>query len=160
VKEERIPPLLYVSKPTSEFIDREDIALEPPERVKRPRFHFKYLEGDVTSFLTYERLQASRYQVITLEERREIPTINEKIKTIISEVEREPRLLFSKDLLEELKGYVKVSREEVENIRHTLDALLDEFARKKFGVPMEEKTKKFIKNELVYLILKLREEKT
>jgi len=89
----------------------------------------------------------------------QIDQIDEKFRSVVLEIDINPRLLFSKDLFEELKNYVKVTPNKFRSISNTLDFLLNEFTIEKFGIPMEKITRKFIKNELVYLMLKLREEK-
>ena len=83
----------------------------------------------------------------------------EKIRRIVSEVESAPGTLSERDLLTELQDYAYVTPEEIKDTGNALDSFLDAFTQKKFGVPMEEKTKQFIKNELVYLILRLKKER-
>ncbi|GAJ01292.1 unnamed protein product, partial [marine sediment metagenome] len=83
-----------------------------------------------------------------------------KIRVLVQKIENNPDQLFSMDLFKELKAYVKVNPEEFQDIQNTLGRILDEFTEKKLGIPMEEKTKNFLKNELVYLILKAKEKNT
>lgn len=96
------------------------------------------------------------YRLPEFEKRVGVPTLDEKVRTIVLEIEKSPLKLLSKDLLEELGDYVKDYHPEVEGIRNALSLFLDKFAEKKFGVPMGEKTKKFLLNELIYLVLKLK----
>ncbi len=83
-----------------------------------------------------------------------------KTRVLVQRIENNPDQLFSMDLFKELKAHVKVNPEEFQNISNTLGRILDEFTKEKLGVPMEEKTKNFLKNELVYLILKAKEKNT
>jgi hypothetical protein len=51
-------PLLYVSEPTSQLIDKECLMPEPPEEMRRRTLRFKHLEEDATSYLTDHKLEA------------------------------------------------------------------------------------------------------
>ena len=84
----------------------------------------------------------------------EILSFNEKTKMIISEVEKSPLQFTSRDILDELKDWIKNDKE-IDDIRESLTISLNEFTKKKFGVSIDEETRKFLLNELVYLTLKL-----
>jgi hypothetical protein len=84
---------------------------------------------------------------------------DEKIKTVVAEVESESRSLSKRDLLRELKDYFEVRPEKIKDIEDAFDSVLNDFTKKKYGVPMEEQTKQFLKNELVYLMLMLKEKR-
>jgi len=93
--------------------------------------------------------------VLDFQGEKRISTLDEKINTVISDMEIAPLEFTSRDILDELKDHIE-NYKEIMNVKKSLTATLDDFAERKFGVPMDEETKKFLLNELVYLILKQR----
>jgi|GEM_PF-276681 len=81
--------------------------------------------------------------------------IEEKIKNMVLKIERQPNLLFSKDLFKELLE----DANKAETIKNDLNAILDGFAKSKTGFSLEENTRTFLLNEYIYLVLKAKGKK-
>jgi dihydroorotate dehydrogenase electron transfer subunit len=69
----------------------------------------------------------------------------------------EPTLIYETDLYEVLKRRKESNSDEIAQVRETLHSFLNEYTKRKLGVPMEENTRKYLANELIYLLLTQRE---
>lgn len=76
-----------------------------------------------------------------------------KFAYVLSEIERDPKILSCMDILDQFQDSNLISSEEAQHTRATLFSILDEYARSRFGSVMEEETRKFLANELVYALL-------
>jgi hypothetical protein len=80
--------------------------------------------------------------------------LREISQIVTTEVDSNPRCLFSADLLERLGEFLNVRSKELAESRKMIGSVLEDYSKEKVGEPLEENTKKFLTNELVYLLLK------
>jgi dihydroorotate dehydrogenase electron transfer subunit len=65
----------------------------------------------------------------------------------------EPTIIYDTDLYEVLKRRRESNSDEIAQVKETLHSFLNEYTKRKLGVPMEENTRKYLANELIYLLL-------
>jgi len=77
------------------------------------------------------------------------------LRTLITEVENNLGVLTFSDLGEVLTKSQTVDSEELMEAKRSIGSILDDYVRSKVGASMEANTRKFLENELIYLLLKV-----
>jgi len=84
--------------------------------------------------------------------------LQETIGPMLLKIESNPGTLLTMDLFEEIQKSFTLDPMEIAEAKKTLFSILEEYAKGRTGVPIEENTKKFLANELLYSLLKLKVE--
>ncbi len=132
---------------------------EIPERLDDFDIGLKKIFGEGARFFELQISQHLRDKlVVKKSESAEKPELAEikflpKFAYVLSEIQRDPKILSCSDIFEQFQDSELINSEEAQHTRATLFSILDEYARSRFGFVMEEETRKFLANELVYALL-------
>jgi hypothetical protein len=77
-----------------------------------------------------------------------------EISRILAEIDGNPRRLLSEDLFDKAAEYLDVRSKKFAESRHAIGSILDDYSRSRVGQPVEDGTRRFLVNELVYLLFK------